>query len=102
MVDWHGIRYVCRGSGSVLTLALWIQALLGSGEAPAWYIGFVSLWLWFTGFSSQNFLKLWLKAGKSPGKASPLCDVGHNGKAFTQSQTEVQVLMLSLHPQLQR
>jgi K+-transporting ATPase ATPase B chain len=34
--------------GSVLTLALWIQALLGSGEAPAWYIGFVSLWLWFT------------------------------------------------------
>jgi potassium-transporting ATPase ATP-binding subunit len=34
--------------GSVLTLALWIQALLGTGEAPAWYIGFVSLWLWFT------------------------------------------------------
>jgi K+-transporting ATPase ATPase B chain len=34
--------------GSVLTFALWIQALLGSGEAPAWYIGFVSLWLWFT------------------------------------------------------
>ncbi len=34
--------------GSVLTSALWIQALVGSGEAPAWYIGFVSLWLWFT------------------------------------------------------
>ncbi|MGD1046824.1 MAG: potassium-transporting ATPase subunit KdpB [Bacteroidota bacterium] len=34
--------------GSVLTMALWIQALLGTGEAPAWYIGFVSLWLWFT------------------------------------------------------
>ena len=34
--------------GSVLTTALWIQALLGTGEAPAWYIGFVSLWLWFT------------------------------------------------------
>ena len=34
--------------GSVLTTALWIQALLGSGEAPAWYIGGVSLWLWFT------------------------------------------------------
>jgi K+-transporting ATPase ATPase B chain len=34
--------------GSVLTSALWIQALLGTGEAPAWYIGFVSLWLWFT------------------------------------------------------
>ncbi len=34
--------------GSVLTTALWIQAQLGTGEAPAWYIGGVSLWLWFT------------------------------------------------------
>ena len=34
--------------GSILTTALWIQALAGHGEAPAWYIGFVSLWLWFT------------------------------------------------------
>jgi K+-transporting ATPase ATPase B chain len=34
--------------GSVLTSALWLQALLATGEAPAWYIGFVSLWLWFT------------------------------------------------------
>jgi K+-transporting ATPase ATPase B chain len=34
--------------GSVLTSALWIQASLGTGEAPAWYIGLVSLWLWFT------------------------------------------------------
>jgi K+-transporting ATPase ATPase B chain len=34
--------------GSVLTTALWIQALSGAGEAPTWYIGGVSLWLWFT------------------------------------------------------
>ncbi len=34
--------------GSVLTTALWIQSLFGHGEAPAWYIGGVSLWLWFT------------------------------------------------------
>jgi K+-transporting ATPase ATPase B chain len=34
--------------GSILTSALWIQASTGSGEAPAWYIGGVSLWLWFT------------------------------------------------------
>jgi K+-transporting ATPase ATPase B chain len=34
--------------GSILTTALWIQALAGAGEAPAWYIGSVSLWLWFT------------------------------------------------------
>ena len=31
-----------------LTTALWVQALFGTGEAPAWYIGGVSLWLWFT------------------------------------------------------
>src|SRR5512144_922623 len=34
--------------GSALTTALWIQALSGTGEAPAWYIGGVSFWLWFT------------------------------------------------------
>ena len=34
--------------GSVLTTALWIQALAGQGEAPAWFIGTVTLWLWFT------------------------------------------------------
>ena len=34
--------------GSLLTTALWIQALFGRGEAPAGFIGAVSLWLWFT------------------------------------------------------
>jgi K+-transporting ATPase ATPase B chain len=34
--------------GSLLTTVLWIQALVGVGEAPAWFIGMVSLWLWFT------------------------------------------------------
>jgi K+-transporting ATPase ATPase B chain len=34
--------------GSVLTTALWIQALLGRGEAPAGFILAISLWLWFT------------------------------------------------------
>ncbi len=34
--------------GSVFTTALWLQALTGAGEAPPWYIGSVSLWLWFT------------------------------------------------------
>ena len=34
--------------GSVLTTVLWFQALGGHGEAPAWFIGAVSLWLWFT------------------------------------------------------
>src|SRR6266536_1676421 len=34
--------------GSVLTTALWIQALLGQGEAPAGFILAIALWLWFT------------------------------------------------------
>jgi potassium-transporting ATPase ATP-binding subunit len=34
--------------GSLLTTGLWIQALAGKGEAPAWFIGAVAVWLWFT------------------------------------------------------
>jgi K+-transporting ATPase ATPase B chain len=34
--------------GSVLTTVLWIQALAGTGEAPAGFIGAIALWLWFT------------------------------------------------------
>src|SRR5574342_1316515 len=34
--------------GSVLTTALWLQAVFGKGEAPAGFIGAVALWLWFT------------------------------------------------------
>ena len=34
--------------GSLLTTALWIQALLGRGEAQAGFIGAVMIWLWFT------------------------------------------------------
>src|SRR5262245_15625309 len=34
--------------GSILTSLLWVQALVGTGEAPAWFIFWVSVWLWFT------------------------------------------------------
>src|SRR5512146_2081925 len=34
--------------GSVLTTALWIQALAGKGEAPTGFIGAIAIWLWFT------------------------------------------------------
>ena len=34
--------------GSVFTTALFVQALAGTGEAPAGFILAVSLWLWFT------------------------------------------------------
>jgi K+-transporting ATPase ATPase B chain len=35
-------------TGSLLTTGLFLQALLGQGEAPAGFILAVSLWLWFT------------------------------------------------------
>lgn len=34
--------------GSLLTTALWVQALTGHGETPAWFVGAITLWLWFT------------------------------------------------------
>jgi potassium-transporting ATPase ATP-binding subunit len=34
--------------GSILTTGLFVQALVGQGEAPAGFIFWVSLWLWFT------------------------------------------------------
>jgi potassium-transporting ATPase ATP-binding subunit len=34
--------------GSIITTLLWIQALSGHGEAPAAFIGAISIWLWFT------------------------------------------------------
>ncbi|HET7343816.1 MAG TPA: potassium-transporting ATPase subunit KdpB [Methylomirabilota bacterium] len=34
--------------GSILTTLLWLQAVAGHGEAPGWFIFWVSVWLWFT------------------------------------------------------
>ena len=34
--------------GSVLTTLLLVQALMGAGEAPAWFIFAISAWLWLT------------------------------------------------------
>jgi K+-transporting ATPase ATPase B chain len=34
--------------GSILTTVLAVQALVSQGEAPAWFIGTIALWLWFT------------------------------------------------------
>jgi len=34
--------------GAILTTLLWLQALAGRGEAPGWFIFWVSVWLWFT------------------------------------------------------
>ena len=34
--------------GSLVTTVLWVQAINGQGEAPAGFVGAITLWLWFT------------------------------------------------------
>src|SRR5580693_1882092 len=47
-VQWRNPVMFVVYVGSLLTTLLWLQALLGSGEAPAWFIFNIALWLWFT------------------------------------------------------
>jgi K+-transporting ATPase ATPase B chain len=56
--------------GSLFTTALWVQALTGRGEAPAWFIGTVTLWLWFTVLCA-NFAEA-LAEGRSKAQAMAL------------------------------
>jgi K+-transporting ATPase ATPase B chain len=56
--------------GGVLTLILFVQALLGHGEAKAIFIGGVSLWLWLT-VSFANFSEA-LAEGRGKAQAAAL------------------------------
>jgi len=47
-VQWRNPVMFVVYIGSILTTALWVQALAGAGEAPAWFIFNIALWLWFT------------------------------------------------------
>ncbi|MCX5906185.1 MAG: potassium-transporting ATPase subunit KdpB, partial [Deltaproteobacteria bacterium] len=55
---------------SVLTTVFWVQALMGQGEAPASFIGNISLWLWFTVFFA-NFAEA-LAEGRGKAQAEAL------------------------------
>ena len=76
-------RDVCRVLGSLLTTVLWVQAGLGSGEAPAWFIGAVALWLWFTVLFA-NFAEA-LAEGRSKAQAASLRGTSQTVWAKTQS-----------------
>jgi K+-transporting ATPase ATPase B chain len=56
--------------GSVLTTALWIEALFGRGEASPGLIGVISLWLWLTVFFA-NFSEA-LAEGRGKAQAAAL------------------------------
>jgi potassium-transporting ATPase ATP-binding subunit len=47
-VQWRNPVMFVVYIGSLLTTVLWLQALGGQGEAPAWFIFNIALWLWFT------------------------------------------------------
>ena len=57
---------------SVLTTALWMQALAGKGEAPASFIGAIAIWLWFTVLFA-NFSEA-LAEGRGKAQAEALQD----------------------------
>src|SRR5436309_6492433 len=56
--------------GSILTTLLWAQAVVGKGEAPPWFIFWVSVWLWFTVLFA-NFAKA-MAEGRGKAQAASL------------------------------
>ncbi len=70
MVQWRNPVMFVVYVGSILTTVLWIRALAGAAEAPAWFIGFVALWLWFTVLFA-NFAEA-LAEGRSKAQAAAL------------------------------
>lgn len=65
--------------GSIITSLLFVQALLGEGEAEAGFIFAVSLWLWFTVLFA-NFAES-LAEGRSKAQAASLKVLKHNAFA---------------------
>ena len=56
--------------GSLMTTGLWLQAILGQGEAPAGFILAITLWLWFTVLFA-NFAEA-VAEGRSKAQAASL------------------------------
>src|SRR6185369_343559 len=69
-VQWRNPVMFVVYIGSILTTVLWVQALGGGGEAPAWYIASITLWLWFTVLFA-NFAEA-LAEGRSKAQAAAL------------------------------
>src|SRR5215469_13492610 len=69
-VQWRNPVMFVVFIGSILTTALWFQALAGHGEAPGWFILNVAIWLWFTVLFA-NFAEA-LAEGRSKAQAASL------------------------------
>ena len=69
-VQWRNPVMFVVYIGSILTTALWFQALAGHGETPPWFILAVAVWLWFTVLFA-NFAEA-LAEGRSKAQAASL------------------------------
>ena len=69
-VQWRNPVMFVVYLGSLLTTLLWVQALQGNGEAPAWFILTISAWLWITVLFA-NFAEA-LAEGRSKAQAASL------------------------------
>ena len=69
-VQWRNPVMFVVYLGSILTTGLWVQALDGHGEAPAWFIFSIAVWLWFTVLFA-NFAEA-LAEGRSKAQAASL------------------------------
>src|SRR5512138_1243814 len=72
--------------GSILTTLLWGQALAGYGEAPGWFIFWVSVWLWFTVLFA-NFAEA-MAEGRGKAQAASLRKARRDLKAKRLSRPE--------------
>ncbi len=69
-VQWRNPVMFVVYVGSILTTILWVQALVGEGEAPQAFTLAVALWLWFTVLFA-NFAEA-LAEGRSKAQATSL------------------------------
>ena len=69
-VQWRNPVMFVVYIGAILTTLLGVQALLGKGEAPPWFIINVAIWLWFT-LLFANFAEA-LAEGRSKAQAAAL------------------------------
>ena len=77
--------------GSVLTTGLWIQALFGAGEAAPWFVGSISLWLWFTVLFANFSEALAEGRGKAQAESLRHTRKDTNAKKITQNPVKGQI-----------
>ena len=97
VVQWRNPVMFVVYIGSLLTTALWVQALQGQGEAPAGFILAVALWLWFTVLFA-NFAEA-LAEGRSKAQAASLRSIKKDtwAKRLKEARADAEWVMTPAH-----